>query len=127
MIKKLARLALLLAVAITVPAQGAATVGLGLCMALGHHGGSLVQAVQDMTQVDGAEHDTQAAGSIDHGDAGGAMGAQCVACAAAASVSLSLDLLPGSVPDAAVDAALLGPPPDFLSGAPGRPPLAPRA
>ncbi|OGA06764.1 MAG: hypothetical protein A3D95_12325 [Betaproteobacteria bacterium RIFCSPHIGHO2_12_FULL_69_13] len=125
MIKKLSRLLLSLAIAVAVPAQGAVALGSGLCMALGHHQ-ALAAGAQDAAHAHGADHGLPEGGALHHGDQTGAASSHCgpcVACCAAASIPPSVDILSGLAPDAAVDAAFLVAPPDFLSDELNRPPL----
>ena len=122
---KLARLLLLIALALTVPAQAMSAVMAGICMANDHHAGAAHSHDTDDPhphQYDGPnsahEHDG------DSGHASNAHCAPCVACCAAAAISSAesnlLPELPAAGPFAVAPNSAVGFQPDGLD----RPPLA---
>ena len=129
--KSLPRLLVVLALALTVPIQGVAAVSAGLCMALGHHGGSTQGA--DHHHADGADHHHADGAAHQHGESSGTSDKQpdkqthcppCVSCcASAAIVSYSpfvVDRRAASSVAAAPSVAFSGVAPETLD----RPPLA---
>ncbi len=121
MIRKLARLLLLLAIALAVPSQGAAAVIAGFCMAAGHHEPSASGA------RDHAHHGDEAPATKHSHAAGGQEGthcAPCVSCCGAASICAVSNVVPQASPASQVDARPGAAAPDFLPGRLDRPPLA---
>jgi hypothetical protein len=110
-----------LVLALAIPVQGFASVGAGICMALGHHGDA--GAAHDH-EAGGAPHvHDQDASAGDHHDDGGHC-APCVACCAAAVIAA----FPAAVvPEPAVSLPIGAAPASFDGIAPDRldrPPLA---
>lgn len=109
MIKKLACLLFVLALAFALPVQGVARVSAGLCMELGHHDGAATSSHAQDGGTDSAA-DTHCG--------------PCVACCAAASISSGATVFTGIPTAANVVAPRLAAPPDFLPDRLSRPPLA---
>ena len=117
---RLARILITLALALTVPIQGAAAATAGLCMALGHHETGVAGSPNHAA---GADHHPHHHTGSDK-SAGSAHCPPCVACCAAAAIS-SLALI--FVPEAPTVSAIAASEPLFPGVQPDkldRPPLA---
>jgi hypothetical protein len=122
-IRKLGRLLLVLAIALAVPAQGAAAVSARMCMAFGHHEASLAQA----QSAEHAHHADEAApAGHSHSDTANGAGhcAPCVSCCAAASISTAAAVFSQLPPDREIAVHAATTPPEFHPDRLDRPPLA---
>jgi hypothetical protein len=109
------RLVCVIALALLLPLQGLAAATTGMCLALGHHAGAAEHS-----------HDGNAAEPHIHDEAPSSTAAHCgpcVACCAAAAISISVAIAPGEGRTGDVNA----PAPPSFSGIPpktlDRPPL----
>src|SRR5882672_699336 len=109
---KLSRILIALALALVIPIQGAAAATAGLCMALGHHDSGIAVPHDHATDL-GARHahgdDSGADHKHDHdisdNSSSGAHCPPCVACCAAAAISLFPQIFIPEPPTASVIAA----------------------
>lgn len=115
---RLARLLLVFALAIAVPAQGLAALGSGLCIAFAHHG-VLATAAPD---AEHAAHDAPAGRGKGH-DPYSVHYTACAACGVVAGIAAPIAFSSPSTPRLAIDTAARPAPPGHVPLGVDRPPL----
>jgi len=116
--RRLTRLLIAFALALTIPVQGLAAVTAGLCMAMGHHQADMSAPAHDH----GADHSHDQDNSDQPSDQ--AHCAPCVACCAAAHIAPATQAFVAAASPAAAIAAPPSASPGFLPDQLDRPPLA---
>jgi hypothetical protein len=110
MSSRLARILIVLTLALAVPIEGIAAATAGLCMAMGRHDGAGMAASHDHAAEPGAhqhgEHQHSDSDSRSHDSDGKAHCPPCVACCAAAAVSSSAQIFIPERPTASLIAAV---------------------